>query len=139
MTLAMQLQDLRAHGFEGQIRGRRLICRRLVKPTALSVPRRVRVEYAMKESPKVYVDDPPLQSRDDKPGIPHTYAGPRPCLFWPAGREWQPSDRISRTIVPWLLEWLAFYEIWLRTGEWLGGGIPHTARGDTLPTHDKAD
>ena len=139
LTLVMQLQDLRAHGFEGELRGRRLVCRRSVKPTSLSASRRVRIEYTLKKYPEVHVEDPPLQTREDQAGIPHTYPGPRPCLFWPAGREWQPSDRISRTILPWLLEWLAFYEIWLQTGEWLGGGIPHTAQGEQAPTHEKAD
>lgn len=129
----MQLQDLRAHGFVGEVGKGKLTCRRSVRPTALSEPRRVRIEYSMKEFPKVYVEDPPLQRRADQSGIPHTYPGPRPCLFWPAAREWQAADRISRTIVPWLLEWLVFYDIWLRTGEWLGGGVPHA------PADGKAD
>ncbi|MDY0295864.1 MAG: hypothetical protein RB296_00975 [Acidobacteriota bacterium] len=30
---------------------------------------------------------------------------------------------IAKTIVPWASEWLIFYELWLATGEWLGGGI----------------
>ncbi|MBS7327126.1 MAG: hypothetical protein KIG68_00015 [Oxalobacter sp.] len=29
---------------------------------------------------------------------------------------------IADTIVLWTQEWLFFYEIWLETGEWLGGG-----------------
>ena len=29
---------------------------------------------------------------------------------------------ISNTIIPWTIEWLYFYELWLATGEWLGGG-----------------
>jgi hypothetical protein len=30
---------------------------------------------------------------------------------------------IALTIIPWLLEWLVYYEAWLVTGEWLGGGV----------------
>lgn len=29
---------------------------------------------------------------------------------------------IANTIVPWAVEWLFFYEVWLVTGEWGGGG-----------------
>lgn len=29
---------------------------------------------------------------------------------------------LADTIIPWTVEWLYFYELWLATGEWLGGG-----------------
>lgn len=29
---------------------------------------------------------------------------------------------VANTIVPWLAEWLEFYEGWLVTGIWYGGG-----------------
>lgn len=29
---------------------------------------------------------------------------------------------IANTIVPWTSEWLFYYEIWLATGQWHGGG-----------------
>lgn len=32
------------------------------------------------------------------------------------------KDLISYTIVPWIADWLLHYELWLATGEWLGGG-----------------
>ncbi len=32
---------------------------------------------------------------------------------------------VAYTIVPWLMEWLVYYEVWLITGQWEGGGIPH--------------
>ncbi|MGH8092034.1 MAG: hypothetical protein ACREIF_00990 [Chthoniobacterales bacterium] len=37
--------------------------------------------------------------------------------------------RLADTIVPWTSRWLYFYEIWLATGEWMGGGIPHDPPG----------
>ena len=34
--------------------------------------------------------------------------------------------QLATTIVPWCSEWLFYYELWLATGEWLGGGVhPH--------------
>ena len=32
------------------------------------------------------------------------------------------KDLISDTIIPWVADWLLYYELWLATGEWLGGG-----------------
>ena len=42
------------------------------------------------------------------------------CLF--AKGDWTPQKYISETIVPWAAEWCYFYEVWLDTGEWHGGG-----------------
>jgi hypothetical protein len=81
--------------------------------------------------PYVMVDDPLLQPR---PGgtfaeIPHLiYYKEKPeqsglCLFDPDGREWSASDLIAATTVPWSAEWLACYELWHLTGEWLAQGV----------------
>lgn len=29
---------------------------------------------------------------------------------------------LADTVIPWAVEWLYHYEIWLATGEWCGGG-----------------
>jgi hypothetical protein len=50
------------------------------------------------------------------------YDQERLCLYRPHRREWTPAMMIANTIIPWISEWLYFYELWLVTGEWLGGG-----------------
>ena len=80
--------------------------------------------------PYVTVVDPPLRRRTEKPKepIPHHYQNrncperPFLCLYDPAAREWYPRKSIAHTIVPWTIDWLACYEGWLATGEWMGGG-----------------
>jgi hypothetical protein len=47
------------------------------------------------------------------------------CLHFPKNKEWTPRMPIAKTIVPWISDWLFYYESWLVTGEWLGGGIEH--------------
>lgn len=42
------------------------------------------------------------------------------CLHMPY--DFNYTDLISNTIIPWTQEWLFFYEIWLATSEWCGGG-----------------
>jgi len=81
--------------------------------------------------PYVIVSNPPLQPR---PGmsfaeIPHLIYDPDEpeqsglCLFDPAGHEWSPANLIADTTVWWTAEWLAYYELWHMTGEWLAPSV----------------
>jgi len=60
--------------------------------------------------------------------VPHTYIGDCLCLYYPDYDEWTSAMYIAETIVPWISLWLMYYEAWLATGEWLGGGIKHESR-----------
>ena len=82
--------------------------------------------------PDVIVLAPDLSVLGDGGKVPHTYMrqgkGTRLCLWWPKGREWLPQMKLADTLIPWTAEWLHFFELWLKTGEWLGGGEhPNTA------------
>lgn len=93
-----------------------------ITPTEDSRTYTVKVEYRSSSNPLVSVIDPPLQKRSDDRPIPHIYAGDYLCLYKPKYLEWTSQDYIAETIVPWTSLWLYFYEVWLATGEWLGGG-----------------
>jgi hypothetical protein len=94
-----------------------------LQPTSSSRTYRFTILYEAGSRPAAYVDE--LRLRADSQRIPHTYAPDRPCLFYPAGREWRSDMKIATSIVPWLSLWLYYYEVWLATGEWEGGGISH--------------
>ncbi|MCE7886668.1 MAG: hypothetical protein DYH13_04095 [Alphaproteobacteria bacterium PRO2] len=73
---------------------------------------------------KVYLLDPPAQRREKTPDepVPHLYHHEHPvllCLYRPHAGEWNVSMPIAETIIPWAAEWLANYELWHVTGEWL--------------------
>jgi hypothetical protein len=81
--------------------------------------------------PFVMLDEPALEPR---PGsqfseIPHLIFDAKTptesglCLFDPAGQEWTPECLIAETTIPWTAEWLAYYEIWHMTGDWLAPGV----------------
>ncbi|MCV9940422.1 hypothetical protein OIU35_29075 [Boseaceae bacterium BT-24-1] len=59
------------------------------------------------------------------------------CLYDYRDDEWGPHRAIAETIIPWASEWLFFYEAWLATGIWSGGGHDHSPiRGSTpCPTN----
>jgi len=80
--------------------------------------------------PRVQVLKPVLERHPDyeEGPIPHVYVSkvtpalPYLCLFSPSGREWGTEDLIADTTVFWAAEWLYFYEGWLVTKKWRGGG-----------------
>lgn len=85
--------------------------------------------------PIIYVKKPlPLQLAEGKSRLPHVYdhKKQRICLYEWKKVQWNCSMRISQTIVPWTAEWLYFYEVWVITGKWLGGG-----HGDDHPKEDE--
>jgi hypothetical protein len=115
------------NSFDCRIAAGLLVCRGKLRPLPICGEYSVRIEYRAGKSPKVWVEG--LPTRDEEPAekrIPHRYADSSICLF--TGREWTPEKPIAHTIIPWLLEWLMYYEAWLTTGEWQGGGtLPPSA------------
>lgn len=91
-----------------------------LQPNPSSRPYTVRIKYRIGGVPEVHVLTPTLRLHPDAEGLPHTYPGNRLCLHLPG--EWQPTMFITHTTVPWTSEWLLYYEIWLITGRWNGGG-----------------
>lgn len=85
------------------------------------------VRYALGVFPEVRVLKPVLTRLPGNPEgqLPHVYPpaeDPTLCLFDPLQREWTSAMTIASTTVPWALDWLACYELWLMTGRWTGGG-----------------
>jgi hypothetical protein len=116
--------------FRCKVQNGRLSCSGTVQPFPFTEKYAVRISYRIGESPKVYVDKPALQRRKATEAIPHTYPGDRPCLFFPPDdSEWSSRKIIAQTIVPWLTEWLFYYEAWLSTGTWQGGGVHPDTEG----------
>ncbi|MDI1268339.1 MAG: hypothetical protein PSV40_04460 [Polaromonas sp.] len=76
--------------------------------------------------PELFVVKPDLHELAVGATIPHIYPhkgrGTKLCLWWPRGREWVPQMSLRDTYVPWAAEWLFFFEDWLLSGEWAGGG-----------------
>jgi hypothetical protein len=74
--------------------------------------------------------DPHLPTLASGRELPHVYEQDptRLCLYLPGSGEWSSAMRISETIVPWSVLWLFYFEDWLATGDWGGGGIHPQAR-----------
>jgi len=104
------------------------VCRGNLQPTPVSETYKVRIEYAIKNAPKVWVESPKLRRRIEAERIPHTYDDDRPCLYLPSAGYWRSDKKLAQTIIPWLCLWLFYYEAWLVTGDWQGGGAHPTTK-----------
>lgn len=131
LSLAVQLANLRSvwPDLEASVRRGILIARGWVQPSPLSQRFRVQLNYRIDAAPKVWVREPRIVGfRGPHQPVPHVHdrdTDPRPCLYYPNGREWRSDRLLATTVLPWLLLWLSFYEVWLATGVWLGEGVEH--------------
>lgn len=107
---------LRPHGFTWLFN---------VTPTAISDTYTLKMVYDEPFLPNIYVVSPkPLTLAKGAEKLPHTYDTKKQwlCLFKPNSGEWNSTMLIANTIVHWAIEWLYYYENWVYTGKWLGGG-----------------
>jgi hypothetical protein len=94
------------------------------RPTPLSREYLIRIEYKRRDIPRVFVRDPDINALAGDREIPHVYKDPlHLCLYLPGSGEWDGTMRIDQTFVPWALVWLYYFEEWLSSNEWKGGGV----------------
>jgi len=91
-----------------------------IRPSAFSESYFIGLRYRIGKRPIIEVLEPELKTPKLKSEIHMFYDGSL-CLYFKD--EWTAEMNIAKTILPWTAEWLLHYELWLVTGEWLGGGI----------------
>lgn len=128
LTVAQQYACVRSNSVcasAGVLRAGRLVWRYTTAPTPLSRLYIIRLSYRVEKSPQVIVEKPALCSLAGDRRLPHVYEQEpaRLCLYLPRAGEWQPWMRIDQTIVPWTAVWLFYFEEWLESNEWKGGGV----------------
>jgi len=130
LPLVVQLMLLRKHVPEGrgQIsaspKGRQLRWFQSMRPHVLGATYQIELQYAEAHRPLVLVLSPDIQALAGDRKLPHTFATengkPSLCLWF--REDWNFSQPVVTTVIPWAAEWFWFFEHWLVTGEWLGGG-----------------
>jgi len=108
----------------GTLRNDRLVWRHWLQPTPLSRRYRLRLIFILRNSPVTIIEEPCLSELAAGRRIPHLYEEKpaRLCLYQPAYEEWSSAKRLSETIVPWATLWLFYFEDWMSSNEWRGGG-----------------
>lgn len=71
--------------------------------------------------PKVWIVSPDI-SADAR----HRFRDGSLCLYEPQDHSWHQDLFIADTIIPWTVEWIRLYELWLITGIWYGLEASHS-------------
>jgi hypothetical protein len=127
LNLAQQLFSLRRMYPKGKgaITHPELIWQDQLVPTPLSRSYCTAVTYRFGSAPRTHVLSPSLVELAGGRRIPHLYSQKDQwlCLYLPGTGAWNSSKFISKTIIPWALLWFFYFEEWLLSGEWKGGGV----------------
>ena len=129
-TLAERAFELRALQFpDAEVRlvqGRELHFQFSIAPTAFSRHYYCLLLMTRADSPEMFVLSPNLLELAGGRSLPHVYrhdgAGTKLCLWLPGKREWSSQMRLLETYIAWTSEWLNYFEEWLLTDHWAGGG-----------------
>ena len=81
----------------------------------------VKIEYPQGGTPKVRILHPEIVMNSDT----HVYKDGSLCLYYPPESPWKTTDNLHEKILPWVAEWLVFYELYLINGVWHGKSAPH--------------
>ncbi|WP_225587067.1 hypothetical protein [Algoriphagus sp. Y33] len=129
ISVGAQALNLRKKFPSGEIttdKDQSLIWKGTLTPSPLSEFYDIKLKFHKNEGVDVWVTNPlPLLLAPNKTKLPHVYDHKRQelCLYFPDGKEWNQRKLLSETILPWTIEWLYHYEIWVLTGAWTGGGL----------------
>ncbi|WP_416761851.1 hypothetical protein ACNI65_06290 [Roseateles sp. So40a] len=97
-----------------------------IAPTVLSRVYRCMVKLKVSGSPEAFVLEPDLVELAGGRRLPHVYPhegrGTKLCLWLPRAGEWSSELTMQESYLPWTAEWLNYFEEWLVTDEWAGGG-----------------
>jgi hypothetical protein len=129
-TLAQRHAELKALKWPDStlefVQGRTLRFGFKVAPTPLSRVYRCSLRIYAAKHPEMLVMAPDPKVLAAGRALPHVYphsgAGTKLCLWLPKAREWSPQMRLAETYLPWAAEWLDYFEEWLATDRWSGGG-----------------
>lgn len=126
-SLSIAEQDIKITNLFPEFSGRKINSQKKVwighiQPTKSSKCYQIKIEYKVGKQPKITVLKPELLLARGANKLPHVYSEDELCLFSPENDEWTPGKFIADTIIPWTSLWLFYYEGWLYTGKWEGGG-----------------
>jgi hypothetical protein len=99
----------------------RLECIGQITPAVYCPSYKILIRYRYEGVPTVWITDPLITPSPDI----HMYKDWSLCLYFPEDDRWKISDDVHKKIIPWVAEWLVFYELYVLTDNWLGPEAPH--------------
>lgn len=97
-----------------------LTCIGWVQPDGCKTSYKVKIECVTGSEPKTTILYPKIE-----PDVKiHMYQDHSLCLHYKPDMHWNEKTAIYQYTIPWLCEWLVFYELYLIKGKWLGKESP---------------
>jgi hypothetical protein len=98
-----------------------MICRGLLQPLDYVQPYQIEIMCIVGKSPEVYIKNPKIEVNSKI----HIYKSGNLCLFYPPDLNWKAHTSIANFTIPWINEWIVYYELYKISGEWEGPESPH--------------
>lgn len=97
-----------------------------LQPTPLSRMYKILIVYIQGYTPYAYVLNPSLNElKNSDKIIPHLYDHERYklCLHYPYSNDYNSNEEIGQQYIPWIKHWLYYFEEWIYSEKWKGGGV----------------
>jgi hypothetical protein len=104
-----------------------LVCKGCLFPTNCKQEYTIKIEYVAGHEPKTTILYPLIEPSKEI----HMYADHSLCLHYPQDMKWSEKIKIHEYTIPWVCEWIYYYEIYL-----LNGGV---WEGRESPSHIKEE
>lgn len=98
-----------------------LICTGEIQPTNECEKYTVKIFYSPGLSPRVYIKSHAIEAKHEI----HIYKEGHLCLFDPSETKWKDSYKVGEYTIPWVVEWILYYELWKLSGKWEGKASNH--------------
>lgn len=125
-----QLVERHYPAFRCQLHRSALCCRGEVASPGGEGTYQIKINYAPGQPPKVFVLNADMEFQNH--AFTHFYPADNSlCLYYPGDLTWSDKHHLHDKTIPWLAEWLVFYELYQITGRWEGHAVD--TRGQDLP------
>jgi hypothetical protein len=98
-----------------------MLCRGYLQPLDYIEPYQIEIIQIAGKTPKVFIKYPKIEIN---PKI-HIYREGNLCLFYPPDLNWKANTSVAKYTIPWINEWIIYYEIYKISGKWEGPAAPH--------------
>jgi hypothetical protein len=98
-----------------------LICSGWLQPDGCKNKYKIKIEYVAGFEPKSTILSPKIEPCKEI----HMYNDHSICLHYPEDMKWSEQIKITNYTIPWISEWIIFYELFLiNRGNWKGRESP---------------
>jgi len=111
-----------------------LVCSGVIQPNGCTNPYKIKIEYVAGHEPKTTILSPAIEPCKEI----HMYNDHSICLFYPLDMPWNEKTQVYKYTIPWISEWVLYYELYLVNGNiWEGRESPvHIKESDKNVNRD---